>query len=99
MHAFGAVPNACIESLVIPIFYGYAAGGKGKGAETVCRCPGIRIFKIDITNGRRIGYNWFAEYGNIFLENRYCLSFSKIWSLLVTFSAYYLNTPKIILTS
>ena len=29
------------------------------------------IFNMDVTNGRRIGYNWFAEYGNIFLENRY----------------------------
>lgn len=29
------------------------------------------IFNLDVTNGRRMGYNWFAEYGNIFLENRY----------------------------
>lgn len=29
------------------------------------------VFNMDVTNGRRIGYNWFAEYGNIFLENRY----------------------------
>lgn len=29
------------------------------------------IFNLDVTNGRRIGYNWFSEYGNIFLENRY----------------------------
>ena len=29
------------------------------------------IFNMDVTNGRRIGYNWFTEYGNIFLENRY----------------------------
>lgn len=29
------------------------------------------IFNMDVTNGRRIGYHWFAEYGNIFLENRY----------------------------
>ncbi len=29
------------------------------------------IFNLDVTNGRRMGYNWFAEYGNLFLENRY----------------------------
>lgn len=29
------------------------------------------VFNMDVTNGRRIGYNWFDEYGNIFLENRY----------------------------
>jgi alpha-galactosidase len=29
------------------------------------------IFNMDVTNGIRIGYNWFGEYGNIFLENRY----------------------------
>ncbi len=29
------------------------------------------VFNMDVTNGRRIGYNWFTEYGNIFLENRY----------------------------
>lgn len=29
------------------------------------------VFNMDVTNGRRMGYNWFAEYGNIFLENRY----------------------------
>ena len=29
------------------------------------------IINMDITNGRRVGYNWFTEYGNIFLENRY----------------------------
>lgn len=26
---------------------------------------------MDLTNGRRVGYHWFTEYGNIFLENRY----------------------------
>lgn len=29
------------------------------------------VFNLDVTNGHRMGYNWFAEYGNIFLENRY----------------------------
>lgn len=26
---------------------------------------------MDLTNGRRVGYHWFTEYGNIFMENRY----------------------------
>lgn len=29
------------------------------------------IINMDITNGRRGGYHWFTEYGNIFMENRY----------------------------
>ena len=29
------------------------------------------IFNLDATAGRRAGYHWFGEYGNIFLENRY----------------------------
>ena len=29
------------------------------------------IFNLDATAGRRMGYNCFGEYGNIFLENRY----------------------------
>ena len=29
------------------------------------------IINMDITNGRRVGYHWFTEYGNIFMENRY----------------------------
>ena len=29
------------------------------------------IINMDLTNGRRVGYHWFTEYGNIFLENRY----------------------------
>ena len=32
---------------------------------------GAVIFNLDATAGRRPGYNWFGEYGNIFLENRY----------------------------
>ena len=29
------------------------------------------IFNLDATAGRRMGYQYFGEYGNIFLENRY----------------------------
>lgn len=29
------------------------------------------IFNLDATAGRRMGYHYFNEYGNIFLENRY----------------------------
>ena len=29
------------------------------------------VFNLDATAGRRPGYHWFGEYGNIFLENRY----------------------------
>lgn len=29
------------------------------------------VFNIDLTAGRRTGYHYFGEYGNIFLENRY----------------------------
>ena len=32
---------------------------------------GAVVFNLDATAGRRPGYNWFGEYGNIFLENRY----------------------------
>ncbi len=29
------------------------------------------VFNLDVTAGRRFGYHYFTEYGNIFLENRY----------------------------
>ena len=29
------------------------------------------VFNLDVTAGHRIGYHYFDEYGNIFLENRY----------------------------
>ena len=29
------------------------------------------VFNLDVTAGRRFGYHWFNEYGNLFLENRY----------------------------
>jgi alpha-galactosidase len=32
---------------------------------------GSVVFNLDVTAGRRGGYNYFDEYGNIFLENRY----------------------------
>jgi alpha-galactosidase len=35
--------------------------------ETDCQV----VFNLDVTAGRRGGYNYFNEYGNLFLENRY----------------------------
>ncbi|WP_375436562.1 alpha-galactosidase [uncultured Hymenobacter sp.] len=32
---------------------------------------GQAVFNLDVTAGRRFGYHYFNEYGNIFLENRY----------------------------
>jgi hypothetical protein len=29
------------------------------------------VFNLDVTAGRRFGYHYFTEYGNLFLENRY----------------------------
>ena len=29
------------------------------------------VFNLDVTSGRRFGYHYFNEYGNVFLENRY----------------------------
>ncbi|MBV6646969.1 MAG: alpha-galactosidase [Cyclobacteriaceae bacterium] len=29
------------------------------------------VFNLDVTAGHRMGYHYFTEYGNIFLENRY----------------------------
>ncbi|OJW78785.1 alpha-galactosidase [Spirosoma sp. 48-14] len=32
---------------------------------------GEAVFNLDVTAGRRFGYHYFYEYGNLFLENRY----------------------------
>ncbi|MBE6365361.1 MAG: hypothetical protein E7053_06370 [Lentisphaerae bacterium] len=41
--------------------------------RTVREKSGKQIFfNLDTTNGQRPGYFYFLEYGNIFLENRYC---------------------------
>lgn len=32
---------------------------------------GQAVFNFDVTAGKRFGYHYFTEYGNIFLENRY----------------------------
>lgn len=32
---------------------------------------GAVVFNLDATAGRRAGYHYFTEYGNVFLENRY----------------------------
>jgi hypothetical protein len=37
----------------------------------VARTNGEGTFNLDVTAGRRFGYNYFYEYGNLFLENRY----------------------------
>jgi hypothetical protein len=36
------------------------------------KSDGKVYFNLDTTNGQRQGYWFFLEYGNIFLENRYC---------------------------
>jgi hypothetical protein len=37
----------------------------------VAATGGEAVFNLDVTAMRRFGYNYFAEYGNLFLENRY----------------------------
>lgn len=32
---------------------------------------GEAVFNMDVTAGNRVGYHFFQEYGNVFLENRY----------------------------
>lgn len=39
--------------------------------KVVKATEGKAVFNLDVTAGRRGGYNFFNEYGNIFLENRY----------------------------
>lgn len=39
--------------------------------KVLCETNHQVIFNLDVTAGRRAGYNMFGEYGNIFLENRY----------------------------
>ena len=50
---------------------------------------GMAVFNLDVTAGNRIGYHYFQEYGNIFLENRYTdwgnyfpyRTLSNVWKL------------------
>lgn len=50
---------------------------------------GTVSFNLDVTAGRRFGYHYFCEYGNVFLENRYTdwsnwypsWTFRNIWQL------------------
>lgn len=43
-----------------------------KTLDTIMKVTnGQAVFNLDVTAGRRNGYNYFNEYGNIFLENRY----------------------------
>lgn len=47
------------------------------------------VFNLDVTAGRRFGYHYFCEYGNVFMENRYTdwsnwyptWTFRNIWQL------------------
>jgi len=41
------------------------------------------VFNLDVTAGKRYGYHYFNEYGNIFLENRYTDfgSYYPYWTL------------------
>lgn len=44
---------------------------------------GNAVFNLDVTAGRRGGYNYFNEYGNLFLENRYSdwKNYYPFWTL------------------
>lgn len=43
-----------------------------KFLDKVSRATGNQVvFNLDVTAGRRGGYHYFNEYGNLFLENRY----------------------------
>ena len=47
------------------------------------------VFNLDVTAGRRFGFHYFSEYGNLFLENRYTdwgnwypsWTFRNLWQL------------------
>ncbi len=39
--------------------------------SVVANTDGKAIFNLDVTAGKRFGYHYFNEYGNLFLENRY----------------------------
>ncbi|MBN1108138.1 MAG: alpha-galactosidase [Bacteroidales bacterium] len=39
--------------------------------KVVRETKGNAVFNLDVTAGRRAGYHYFTEYGNLFLENRY----------------------------
>jgi len=39
--------------------------------KVVRETDGNAVFNLDVTAGRRAGYHYFTEYGNLFLENRY----------------------------
>lgn len=53
------------------------------------KTKGKVTFNFDITNGRRLGYFYYKEYGNLFLENRYTdwgtyyphLTLRSVWQL------------------
>lgn len=58
--------------------------------DKVLDVTGGRVwFNLDVTAGRRAGYNYFGEYGNLFLENRYtdwgnyypCYTLRNLWQL------------------
>jgi alpha-galactosidase len=51
--------------------------------KVVAATNGEVVFNLDVTAGRRGGYHFFNEYGNIFLENRYTDSqnYYPYWTL------------------
>ena len=54
------VPDKKAEENLRNLFDSVSAGSDGQV-----------VFNLDATAGRRMGYQYFGEYGNIFLENRY----------------------------
>jgi alpha-galactosidase len=57
--------------------------------KVVSATDGKAVFDLDVTAGRRSGYNFFNKYGNIYLENRYTdnasyypyLTLRNLWTL------------------
>jgi hypothetical protein len=57
--------------------------------KVMAATSGTAVFNFDVTAGRRGGYHFFQEYGNIFLENRYTdwgnyfpyRTLSNVWEL------------------
>ena len=39
--------------------------------KVMAATKGKVVFNMDVTAGHRMGYHYFTEYGNVFLENRY----------------------------
>ena len=77
-----------IDGLIIPTKK--AEINLRKMLDSVIAASGGQVrFNLDVTAGKRIGYQYFGEYGNLFLENRYtdwgnyypCYTLRNLWQL------------------